>query len=68
MNNQSWQMLPRFGLPEEEVYALPGIIRRIDDLGRVVIPKIVREELNLEEGTPMKIYIDKEERKVIFVP
>jgi stage V sporulation protein T len=34
-----------------------GIVRRIDDLGRVVIPKMIRQELKLEEGDPMEIFI-----------
>jgi len=33
-----------------------GIIRRIDDLGRVVIPKEIRRTLKLEEGDPMEIF------------
>ena len=34
------------------------IIRRIDDLGRVVIPKEVRKQLNLKEGDPVEIFIE----------
>jgi len=33
-----------------------GIIRRIDDLGRIVIPKEIRRVLRLKEGDPMEIY------------
>lgn len=33
-----------------------GVIRRIDDLGRIVIPKGVRRTLQISEGTPMEIY------------
>ena len=33
-----------------------GIIRRIDDLGRVVIPKEIRRTLGLHEGDPMEIF------------
>lgn len=32
-----------------------GIVRRIDDLGRVVIPKEIRRTLRIKEGTPMEI-------------
>ena len=32
-----------------------GIVRRIDDLGRVVIPKEIRRTLRLREGTPLEI-------------
>ena len=35
-----------------------GIVRRIDDLGRVVIPKEIRKTLRIKEGTPMEIYTD----------
>lgn len=34
-----------------------GIIRRIDDLGRIVIPKMFREKLKIEEGQPFEIYL-----------
>lgn len=37
-----------------------GIVRRIDDLGRVVIPREIRANLNINEGDPMGIYVDKE--------
>ena len=37
-----------------------GIIRRIDDLGRVIIPKEIRRALGLKEGDPMEIFIDGE--------
>lgn len=32
-----------------------GIIRRIDDLGRLVIPRELRERLNIKPGQPMEI-------------
>lgn len=35
-----------------------GIVRRIDDLGRVVLPKELRRSMELPEGTPMEIYVD----------
>ena len=37
-----------------------GIVRRIDDLGRVVIPKEIRRTLRLHEGVPMEIFTDRE--------
>lgn len=37
-----------------------GIVRRIDDLGRVVIPKEIRRTLRIREGDPMEIYTDRE--------
>lgn len=37
-----------------------GIIRRIDDLGRVVIPKAIRKEMNIQEGEPLEIFTTKD--------
>ena len=37
-----------------------GIVRRIDDLGRVVVPKEIRRTLRLREGTPLEIFTDRE--------
>lgn len=45
-----------------------GIIRRIDDLGRVVIPKEVRKNLNIREGDAFEIFTDPNERAVYFKP
>ena len=36
-----------------------GIVRRIDDLGRVVVPKEIRRTLRIREGDPLEIYTDK---------
>lgn len=41
-----------------------GIVRRIDDLGRVVIPKEIRRTLGIKEGDPLEIYTDND--TVIF--
>lgn len=41
-----------------------GIIRRIDDLGRIVIPKEIRRNMNIREGDPMEIYLDGDNRVV----
>ena len=35
-----------------------GIIRRVDDLGRVVIPKEIRRTLKIREGDPLEIFLD----------
>lgn len=35
-----------------------GIVRRIDDLGRVVIPKEIRRQMKIKEGDPLEIYTD----------
>ena len=37
-----------------------GIVRRIDDLGRVVIPKEIRRTLRVREGEPLEIFTDRE--------
>ena len=37
-----------------------GIVRRMDDLGRVVIPKEIRRTMKIGEGTPLEIFIDKD--------
>ena len=38
----------------------PGIVRRIDDLGRVVVPKEIRRTLRIREGDPLEIFTDRE--------
>ena len=42
-----------------------GIVRRIDDLGRVVIPKEIRRTMRIKEGDPLEIFTDRE-GEVIF--
>ena len=37
-----------------------GIVRRIDELGRIVIPKEIRRTLRIREGDPLEIYTDRE--------
>lgn len=37
-----------------------GIVRRIDDLGRVVIPKEIRRTMRIREGDPLEIFTDRE--------
>ncbi|WP_343843940.1 stage V sporulation protein T [Salinibacillus aidingensis] len=37
-----------------------GIVRRIDDLGRVVVPKEIRRTLRIREGDPLEIFVDRE--------
>lgn len=41
-----------------------GIVRRIDDLGRVVIPMELRKAFGIESGTPLEIYTDTD--SIIF--
>lgn len=42
-----------------------GIVRRIDDLGRVVIPKEIRRSVKIHEGDPLEIYVTNE-GEVVF--
>ena len=37
-----------------------GIVRRIDDLGRVVVPKEIRKTLRIREGDPLEIFTAKD--------
>lgn len=37
-----------------------GIVRRIDELGRVVIPKEVRRQLHIKEGDPLEIFTTRQ--------
>ena len=38
-----------------------GIVRRIDELGRVVIPKEIRRTLRIKDGDPLEIFTDRDE-------
>lgn len=42
-----------------------GIVRRIDDLGRVVIPKEIRRTMRIKEGAPLEIFTNND-GEVIF--
>lgn len=42
-----------------------GIVRRIDDLGRVVVPKEIRRTLRIREGDPLEIFTDKEGESIL---
>ena len=42
-----------------------GIVRRIDDLGRVVIPKEIRRTLRIREGDPLEIFMDREGKVIL---
>lgn len=43
-----------------------GIIRRIDDLGRIIIPRELRKKMKLEEGDPLEIYYDDDKKIIGF--
>ena len=42
-----------------------GIVRRIDDLGRVVVPKEIRRTLRIREGDPLEIFTDREGKIIL---
>ncbi len=42
-----------------------GIVRRIDDLGRVVIPKEIRRTLRIREGDPLATFTDKDGERIV---
>ena len=43
-----------------------GIVRRIDDLGRVVIPKEVRQQLGIREGDPLELYLSDDGKELVI--
>ena len=48
----------RFELKGDFVMKATGIVRRIDDLGRIVIPKEIRRVMRISEGTPLEIFTE----------
>ncbi len=38
-----------------------GIVRRVDDLGRIVLPREIRRRIGISEGTAMEIFMSKDE-------
>lgn len=42
-----------------------GVIRRIDELGRIVIPKEIRKSLRIKEGESLEIYVDNDENIIL---
>lgn len=45
---------------EDVVLKATGVVRRIDDLGRIVVPKEIRKTLRIREGDPLEIFTDRE--------
>lgn len=67
-NNQSLVQIwlqKKYAIFLKKFLTQAGIVRRIDDLGRVVIPKEIRRTLRIREGDPLEIYTDPE-GEVIF--
>ena len=42
-----------------------GIVRRIDDLGRIVIPKEIRRRCHIKDGDPLEIFVGEDE-EIVF--
>lgn len=51
---------------EEEKMRATGIVRRLDDLGRWAIPKEIRRVLGWEEGDPLELYFDRENKTIVL--
>lgn len=45
-----------------------GILRRVDDLGRVAIPKEIRKGCGIAEGDPLEIFIDHDTKMICLQP
>lgn len=43
-----------------------GIVRRIDDLGRIVIPKELRRRLGIKDGDPLEMFLDEKENELVL--
>ena len=50
-----------------EIMKATGIVRRIDDLGRVVIPKEIRRTMRIREGDPLLKSLTVEERAIQYI-
>ena len=56
-----------FVLQEDHTMKATGIVRRIDDLGRVVIPKEIRRTLRIREGDPSQITLTQEHSFIMAI-
>ena len=52
-------------MESEVIMKATGVIRRIDELGRIVIPKEIRKTLRIKEGENLEIYIDESENIIL---
>jgi len=43
-----------------------GIVRKVDELGRIVLPKELRTTMGIDEGTPLEIYVDRKTGEIIL--
>lgn len=44
-----------------------GVVRKMDELGRIVIPKEIRRTLEIEEGTPLEIFVNDHDQIILKV-
>ncbi len=63
--NKAEAIFDLFRIRKDIYMKATGIVRRIDDLGRVVIPKEIRRTMRIREGDPLEIYTDRD-GEVIF--
>lgn len=62
-NNQSLVQIwlqKKYAIFLKKFLTQAGIVRRIDDLGRIVVPKEIRRTLRIREGDPLEIFTDRE--------
>ena len=59
-------IVPKGTEREEEKMRATGIVRRLDDLGRLVIPKEIRRVLGWKEGDPLELYFDRENKAIVL--
>lgn len=52
-------------MTRRKIMKATGVVRRIDDLGRVVIPKEIRKTLRIKEGDPLEIFTDREGQVIL---
>jgi len=65
MNNLCYKSLKLIQNKTGEYMKTTGIVRRIDDLGRIVIPKEIRKNLNIHLGESLEIFIDDNKNLII---
>src|SRR5574344_238734 len=52
-------------IKEGKILKATGVVRRKDDLGRIVIPKEIRKTLRIKEGDPLEIFTDREGQVIL---
>lgn len=59
-------IVPKGTEREEEKMRATGIVRRLDDLGRLVIPEAIRRILGWKEGDPLELCFDRENKAIVL--